>query len=111
MTDRHFYAYESNNIADWSGDKPEGDAQVDWTDPTLARVTRLRLLTDPGCDFWDISYCYGMLLDGTPCRVRLPFYQIPRGKGKINAFLISEAKKAGLHAKRLGLLDNISCLW
>lgn len=107
------YPYESNNIQLFGDENiPKGDAETyDWTDPDLARVTRLRLVTDPGCPFWDISYCYGMTIHGTPCRVRLPFYQVPREKGRINAFLIEQARKHNVHAKRLGLLDNISCCW
>src|SRR5262245_38576752 len=38
---------------------------VELGDPRLSRVTRLRLVTDPGFPLWDVSYCYGRLKDGT----------------------------------------------
>lgn len=113
MNQQTFYPYESNGIGDFPKDEiPDGSARVlDWDDPQLCRVTRLRLVTDPGCPFWDVSYCWGLDTEGKPVRVRLPFGQLPRGKGKINGFLIEQAKKAEIHAKRLGILDSISCLW
>lgn len=79
---------------------------VDWTTPGL-RVTRLRLLTDPGFPMWDVSYCHGMIGD-EPVRVVLPFGQLP--KGRVSSAIIEHAKRDGVYAKRLGILDAISTL-
>lgn len=79
---------------------------VDWTTKGL-KVTRLRLVSDPGYPVWDVSYCHGEL-NGQPVDVQLPFDQIP--KRKVNAFIIEAAKKDGVFAKGLGILDNISTL-
>lgn len=76
--------------------------------PDLVEVTRLRLLTDPGCPFWDVSYCYGSLRDGTPVRVDIGVYQLPRFGYKRE--LVKLAKASGKYAIGLGLLDNISTL-
>lgn len=77
---------------------------VMWNHPDLARVLRLRLI---GCcreyPFWDVSYCYGEMKDGTRCRVTLPEYRINR---QWKAHLIEMAKRDGVFAKRLGLLDD-----
>lgn len=81
---------------------------VDWTDARLARVLRLRLLSDPGFHSWDVSYCHGELKDGTPCRVSLPFDQLPK-RGYIHA-IIQHARKDNVYAKGLGVLDAISTL-
>jgi len=84
-----------------------GHQEVYWSNPKLAKITRLRLLSDPYCPWWDVSYCYGELKDGTAVRVSLPFHQLPRGKGKLNAALIEHAKRDGVFAKKLGLFDGV----
>lgn len=81
---------------------------VQWTDPRLARVTRLRLVSDPGFPFWDVSYCHGILHDGRPCRVDLPFNQLPR-KGLRRA-IVEHARRDKVYAIGLGIFDNISTL-
>jgi hypothetical protein len=82
---------------------------VDWADKRLKRVTRLRLVTDSGFPAWDVSYCHGVLHDGSTCDVTLPFFQLPK-KGMART-IVKHAKRDGVHAKRLGILDNISKLW
>lgn len=77
--------------------------QVDWSDSRLARITRLRLLSDPGLGFWDVSYCHGELKDGTPCRVIVGFSQLPK-RGRMAA-IVAAAKRDGVYAKGLGLFD------
>lgn len=79
---------------------------VDWADRRLAKVVRLKVLTDPGFPYIDVSYCYGELKDGTPVRVDLPFFQLPK-RGARKA-LIEHAKRDGVFAKGLGLLDAIA---
>lgn len=87
----------------------EGGSQtVYWADKDLKKVTRLRLLSDPGFPFWDVSYCYGELKDGTAVRVSLPFHQLP--KRGINGAIIEWAKRDGVYAKGLGIFEVVSTL-
>lgn len=81
---------------------------VDWADERLDKITRLRLLSDPGYPAWDISYCHGKLKDGTDVRVSLPFVELP--KGKVSETIIYYAKKDGVYAKGLGVFNAISTL-
>jgi len=79
---------------------------VQWTEPGLY-VTRLRLLSDPGYPAWDVSYCHGTL-DGRNVDVELPFSDLPK-RGMARA-IVQHAIRDGVHARRLGVLDNISKL-
>lgn len=83
---------------------------VDWTDKRLAKIERLRLLSDPGFPVWDVSYCFGRLHDGTKVRVDLPFSQLPKGRGRIQAAIIAAARRDRVFAKGLGIFDAISTL-
>jgi hypothetical protein len=80
------------------------DHTVDLNDPQLVRVTRLRLVSDPGFPMWDLSYCYGELKGGVPVRVRLPWHQFSRRYLKRDLVLM--CKEAHVYAKGLGLLDE-----
>ena len=84
-------------------DAMRGSAPVDLADRALVRITRLRLLTDPGCPIYDLSYCYGELADGTPVRVRLPQHQFP--KRGVERALVAMCKEAGRYGKGLGILN------
>jgi hypothetical protein len=101
---------ETFNISEFTNNFSEYlntlEGTVDWTDKRLAKITRLRLLSDPGFPFWDVSYCYGQLRDGTNVHVDLPFSQLP--KRDMKAWIIKYAKKDGVYAKGLGIFDNIS---
>ena len=77
---------------------------VYWTEPGL-EITRLRLLSDPGFPFWDVSYCHG-ILDGKHVDVKLPFSQLP--KRSMKAALYAEAKATGRFIK--GLFNALSQL-
>lgn len=81
---------------------------VAWTDPKLARVVRLRLISDVGFPYWDVSYCYGQLKDGTVVRVQLPFSQLP--KFNINGKIVEYAVRDHVFAKGLGIFNAISTL-
>lgn len=106
---------ETNSISDWL---PAGtdlseylkkvEETVEWTDNRLARITRLRLLSDPGFPVWDVSYCWGELKDGTPVYVDLPFSQL--SKGRINAEIIAHARRDRVFAKGLDIFNSISTL-
>jgi hypothetical protein len=101
---------ETNPIRDYSGSTPGlGAPLVDLEDPILHRITRLRMVTDAGFPWWDVSYCYGELQDGTPVRVLLPFGQIRRGPG-FTRRLVDEFARVGRNAKQMGALDNLSLL-
>ena len=79
-----------------------------WSDPDLAKIVRLRLLSDRGHPFWDVSYCYGQLKDGTFVNVALPFQNLP--KRNMSGAIIDYAKEDGIFAKSLGVFDAISTL-
>lgn len=82
---------------------------VDWTTPGL-RVTRLRLLSDPGFPAWDVSYCHGVL-DGQHVDVQLPFDQLIKSrKVSLSSQIVKYAIKDKIYAKGLGILDCISKL-
>ena len=88
-------------------------ATVNWSTKGLHDV-RLRLLSDPGFPYWDVSYCVGYLGKGFDYKVRviLPFGQIPKGTDKnrvsTKMWLVEEARKHGVYAKGIGLLDGLS---
>lgn len=100
--------HETNPIQKGYHDDYHNAPTVDWTDKQLFKVTRLRLLSDHGFPFWDVSYCHGILKDGTLCRVQLPFSQLP--KRNMNATIIECGKRDGVFAKGLGVFDAISTL-
>lgn len=101
---------ESNGLVDGIGYHDAFNAnyagRVEWGTPGL-KVTRLRLLSDPGFPFWDVSYCHGTL-DGKNVRVELPFSQLP--KRGFRRAIVQAAIKDGVHAKSIGVLDAISTL-
>jgi len=101
------YANQTNGVGLEYHQARDFKKTVDWTTPGL-KVTRLRLLTDPGFPVWDVSYCHGVL-NGEDVRVNLPFSQVP--KKNVVGFIIEEAKRDKVFAKGLGILDSISKLW
>lgn len=84
------------------------EVTVRWNDPQLARVVRLRLLSDPGYPMWDVSYCHGVLKDGTLCHVELPFSQL--SKRRMRAEIVEYAKADKVYALTLGVFNAISTL-
>ena len=104
------YPGETNGLGEFAKGYHDVDRSLNvyWDDPRLGKITRLRLLSDPGFPYWDVSYCHGELKDGTPCTVTVPFDQLPkRGMGRA---IVSFAKQDGIHAKNLGVFDAISTL-
>jgi hypothetical protein len=101
-------ARESNGLINGTDYHKEysGARTVQWTQPGL-RITRLRLLSDPGYPAWDVSYCHGEIGD-EKVRVELPFSQLP--KKRMLATIVSHAKRDGVNAKRIGVFDAISTL-
>jgi hypothetical protein len=103
---------EDNNIADAqytheAVDYSEGNVPL--SDPRLVRIDRIRLLTDPGCPFYDLSYCWGTLRDGRHVRVDLGRYQFARSRGgqgkSLKGQLVECAREAKRHAHGLHMLD------
>lgn len=88
--------------------KADRTLRVSWNDNRLAKITRLRLLSDPGFPVWDVSYCHGVLKDGTEVTVELPFDQLP--KRGMNAEIIKYAKEDNVFAKGIGVFNAISTL-
>lgn len=102
-------AHETNGLSNGKEyHAVERDMLVAWTDPRLKKVTRLRMVSDPGFPMWDVTYCHGVLKDGTPVRVELPFSQIPK-KGMMR-FIIGHATRDKVYAKGLGVFEAISTL-
>lgn len=81
----------------------EANEIVDLTDPRLGRITRLRLVTDRDVPFWDLSYCFGTLKDGSAVRVQLPEHQWP--KANLKAHLIEMGRRNRVFLKGLGVFD------
>lgn len=104
---------EDNNIADAAYDSSALDSSDEsWLgDPRLKRIDRLRLLTERGYPYMDVSYCYGTLKDGRRVRVQLTRQQFNR-KG-LKRQLVELAERANVYGKGLHLLDDdvISILW
>lgn len=91
------------------GERPE--FSVDMKDPRLAQITRTKFINDPGSYRFDLSYCWGVLNDGTKVRVNLADYMqdwamIP--KGKINSSLYRACVNAGVNGKRLGIYNSVT---
>ena len=105
-------SFETNPLRDPSSyHKEEITESVEWTDPRLGRIVRLRLLSDPGFPLWDVSYCHGILKDGSKGSVELPFDQLRKGgRGSVSKQIIAYAKKDGVYAKGLGVLTAVSSL-
>ena len=103
---------ETFNINNFTNNFPEFldslEGSVDWDDKDLVKITRLRLLSDPGYPAWDVSYCFGQLRDGTNVRVSLPFSQLP--KRDVIGTILKYAKRDKVYAKGLGIFENISRL-
>lgn len=101
---------EMNGLVDgisYHADRNKEEVQsVCWTTKGL-KVTRFRMLSEPGFPVWDVSYCHGVL-NGKHVDVVLPFDQLPKRNWK--AEIIRYAKQDGVFAKGLGVLDNVSTL-
>jgi hypothetical protein len=82
-------------------ERPLATRTVYWNEPGL-RISRLRLLSDPGFPFWDVSYCEGYI-GKEFVNVTLPFDSLPK-KNKLKA-IVDHAKKDKVFAKKIGILN------
>lgn len=103
---RDYGVHEDNPLIDGQAYHAVERESVQLTDPRLAKVTRLRLLSDRGLPFWDISYTHGVLKDGTPVRIEWPEGGFHPSKRELKRSIVNECKKHGIFAKGLGLLDD-----
>lgn len=111
----NLYGVRENNPLPKGYKGPEARGTVYWTDKNLARITRLRLVSDPGFPMWDVSYCWGVLKDGTEVEVSLPFSQLDKTPGRWNTGamqkdIIRHARRDRVYAKGLGIFSAISTL-
>lgn len=97
-------AQETNPL--WMSEATHEDI-TEWNvalgDPRVKRVVRLRLLTEPGYPYYDISYCYAQLKTGEYVRLQSPMHL---RRSKIKGDLIAWAREEKVNAKALGLLDE-----
>jgi len=92
-------------MVDWL---PSSARTIDWTDPSLARITRIRFLSDPGFPCWDLSYCWGETKSGERVRVRAnELSQLPKYvKYGLKGAIVTAARAAGVNAKALGIFAS-----
>lgn len=76
---------------------------VPWTDPYLARVTRLQLIQGP--NRYNVAFAHGLMKSGEYVRVQVPFHWLPvHGIEKaITRFAIRD----GVQAKDVGIFSSI----
>lgn len=97
-------AVETNSLTEEQKLLQQAAAEVvDLADKRLARITRLRLVTDRDFPMWDLSYCFGTLKDGSAVRVRLPLSQFP--KTGLNQSLVEMCRSVNVYGKGLGIFD------
>lgn len=73
-----------------------GGPQVEWTDPDLAEVVRVRLVGRDGDPFYELLYSFGLMKDGTACGVILPFECLAMPRKGMREHLARVAQEAGL---------------
>jgi len=76
---------------------------VGWTDPQLRKVTLLDLQLS--LDAWQVTQCIGEMNDGEQVMVHVPFGSLPRYG--LRREIVKLAKRDGVYAKGLGILDAI----
>lgn len=102
------YEHEENPIGPGYHDEVTAriTRTVYWTEPGL-KVTRFRMISDPGFPLWDVSYCHGRIGDEV-VEVELPFHQLPKRGWKRE--IVRYAKADKVYARGLGIFDNVSTL-
>lgn len=104
---------EDNSIADaaYTHEAVDYSEHCALDDPRLARVDRIRLLTERGYPYFDVSYVWGTLKDGR--HVRISGFDGPLPRKGLKGALVQIAKEHKVHAHGLHMLDSdvISILW
>jgi hypothetical protein len=101
---------ETNPISDADlavRDRIDYSKRYQLADRDLVKITRLRLLTEPGTPVLDLSYCYGELKDGTPVLVDLPRHQFAKHLWKSQMYAMFT--EAGRYAKGMGIDPTNGC--
>ena len=109
---RTMYGVVETNAVDPNYDwKVDHGRFVKFEDENLVKILRLRLLSDQGWSYpyWDVSYCYGEMRDGTRVHVILPVRRFSK-YASLSGQLDQMAKRAGRYAKGMGLLSAVSTL-
>src|SRR4051794_3553299 len=80
---------ETNPLTTPHADDPITGPDLHLGNPSLKKITRIRLLSDPGCPFWDVSYVHGVDDQGRKVRVITPgtWFQIPKSEGPVRYLL------------------------
>ena len=81
VIDRNIYGtVETNGLVNGAAyhENRRDAITVYWNDPDLVKITRLRLISDPGFPFWDVSYAHGVMKNGDAADVQLPFSQLSK---------------------------------
>lgn len=97
---------ETNNINDFTGDWGQyldtlADGGREFGLDEIAKLTRVRLLTEAGYPYFDLSYAMGQLADGRHCRVRLDVSSL--GRRTYRSQIAESCKRAGVNANKLGV--------
>jgi hypothetical protein len=96
------------------GQHPSLTRTLEWDDPELRAITRIRFIGDSWHGPFDLSYCHGLDTDGSPVRVRIPTYQVCASGAYIVTALVADAKRSGVYLKRLcggDISDVLSVCW
>tara|TARA_R100000654_G_scaffold21377_1_gene43092 strand:- start:120 stop:578 length:459 start_codon:yes stop_codon:yes gene_type:complete len=75
-----------------------------WARSTFSKFLRVRLISDVGFPFWDLSYCFVELVDGS--RIRLGSYQVPGANGFGQFVKSRPACKKTRRSKRTGWAEH-----
>ena len=90
------------------------DITLDWTDPQLKAITRIRFLADSWRGPFDLSYCLGVDREDRQVRVRIPCYQIHASGGQVVPTLVRFARADGVYLRGLcggAISDVVSLSW
>jgi hypothetical protein len=73
----------------------------------IAKLTRVRFVTDRGWPYLDLSYAMGELADGRHCRVRIESGKgLSFGRKTYRSEIAAECKALGVNANKLGVWDS-----
>jgi hypothetical protein len=104
---------ETSNIAEFTSDwhgylETLADNGRQFELDEIAKLTRVRFVTDRGFPYLDLSYAMGELPDGRHCRVRIDSARggISFGRKTYRSEIAAECKRLGVNANKLGVWDS-----
>lgn len=85
----------------------ESTETLSWADDRLERITRIRLVSDPGLPYWFVNYAIGVDGDGEQVGIDLPFDRVPKAGWK--GHIIGHARKDSVYLAELcgGDIDHV----